>query len=240
VPLYDFPRQNILLHYVTDMPVRTSALRTLGAYANVFALESFMDETALAAGVDPVEFRLRHMKNPRARAVIELAAQRAGWKPGAKSDGSHGRGIAFAQYKNLACYCAVVADVTVDRRSGAVRVTRAVATVDAGLIINPDGVTNQIEGGIIQSASWTLKEQIKFDRQRITTRSWADYPIFTFNDVPAVEVHLINRPNERPLGTGEGSQGPAVAAIANAIANATGKRARDLPFTPEKIRALAT
>jgi CO/xanthine dehydrogenase Mo-binding subunit len=110
--------------------------------------------------------------------------------------------------------------------------------VDAGLAVNPDGIVNQIEGGIIQSASWTLKEQIKFDRQRITTRSWADYPIFTFNDVPAVEVHIINLPNERPLGVGEGSQGPTVAAIANAIANATGKRARDLPFTPEKIRTL--
>ena len=239
VPLYDFPRQNILLHYVTDMPVRTSALRTLGAYANVFALESFIDELALAAGADPVEFRLRHMKNPRARAVIELAAQKAGWKPGAKGNGTSGRGIAFAQYKNLACYCAVVADVTVDR-TGNVRVTRAVSAVDAGLIINPDGIINQIEGGIIQSASWTLKEQVKFDRQRITTRSWADYPIFTFNDVPAVEVHLINMPNERPLGTGEGSQGPAVAAIANAIANATGKRPRDLPFTPDKMRALTS
>ena len=241
VPLYDFPRQNILLHYLTDMPVRTSALRTLGAYANVFALESFMDEVAAAADVDPVAFRLRHMKNPRARAVIELAAQKAGWKAGEKgtagANETKGRGIAFAQYKNLAAYCAVVADVTVDR-AGNVRVTRAVAAVDAGLAINPDGIINQIEGGIIQSASWTLKEQVKFDRQRITTRSWADYPIFTFNDVPAVEVHIINMPNERPLGVGEGSQGPTVAAIANAIAHATGKRPRDLPFTPDKIRAL--
>ncbi len=237
VPLYDFPRQNILLHYVTDMPVRTSALRTLGAYSNVFALESFIDEAALAAGVDPVEFRLRHMKNPRARAVIELAAQKAGWKPNAKGNGTTGQGIAFAQYKNLAAYCAVVVDVTVDR-SGLVKITRAVAAVDAGLAVNPDGIVNQIEGGIIQSASWTLKEQVKFDRQRITTRSWADYPIFTFNDVPAVEVHIINMPNERPLGVGEGSQGPTVAAIANAIAKATGKRPRDLPFTPEKIRTL--
>ena len=239
VPLYDFPRQNVLLHFLTDMPVRVSALRGLGAYANVFALESFMDETALAAGVDPVEFRLRHMKNPRARAVIELAAQKAGWKANAKGNGTTGCGIAFAQYKNLAAYCAVVVDVTVDR-SGLVKLTRAVAAVDAGLAVNPDGIVNQIEGGIIQSASWTLKEQVKFDRQRITTRSWADYPIFTFNDVPAVDVHIINRPNERPLGVGEGSQGPTVAAIANAIANATGKRARDLPFTPEKIRLLST
>ena len=238
VPLYDFPRQQVLLHYLPDMPIRTSALRTLGAYSNVFALESFIDEAALAADADPVEFRLRHMKNARARAVIELAAQKAGWKSNAKGDGTRGRGIAFAQYKNLAAYCAVVAEVTVDRRSGAVRVTRAVAAVDAGLIINPDGVINQIEGGIIQSASWTLKEQVNFDRQRITTRSWADYPILTFSEVPAVEVHLINMPNERSLGTGEGSQGPAVAAIANAIANATGKRLRDLPFTPERVKGV--
>jgi CO/xanthine dehydrogenase Mo-binding subunit len=235
VPLYDFPRQNILLHYVTDTPVRTSALRTLGAYANVFAAESFIDEVALVAGEDPVAFRLKHMKNRRARAVIELAAQKAGWQPGARGNGVTGRGIAFAQYKNLAAFCAVVADVAVDR-TGHVRVTRAVAAVDAGLAINPDGIINQIEGGIIQSASWTLKEQIKFDRQRITTRSWADYPIFTFNDAPAVEVYIINQPNERPLGVGEGSQGPAVAAIANAIANATGKRLRDLPFTADKVR----
>jgi nicotinate dehydrogenase subunit B len=237
VPLYDFPSQKVLLHYVTDMPVRTSALRGLGAYANVFALESFMDELALAAAADPVEFRLRHMKDPRARAVIETCAQKANWKPHAKGDGTHGRGIAFARYKNLAAYCAVIADVTVDRRTGAVRVTRAVSAVDAGLIINPDGVVNQIEGGIIQSASWTLKESVGYDRQRITMRSWADYPILTFPEVPAIEVHLINRPEERPLGSGEGSQGPTGAAIANAFFDATGMRMRDLPFTPARVKA---
>jgi nicotinate dehydrogenase subunit B len=241
VPLYDFPSQKVLLHYVTDMPIRTSALRGLGAYANVFALESFMDELAAAAGADPVEFRLRHMKDPRARAVIEACAQKAAWKPGQKGDGTRGRGIAFAKYKNLAAYCAVIADVTVDRRTGRIAVTRAVSAVDAGLIINPDGVANQIEGGIIQSASWTLKEQVGYDRQRITTRSWADYPILTFPEVPAIEVHLINRPEERPLGSGEGSQGPTGAAIANAVAHATGVRIRDLPFSPARVKAaLAT
>jgi nicotinate dehydrogenase subunit B len=237
VPLYDFPSQKVLLHYVTDMPIRTSALRGLGAYANVFALESFMDEMALSAGADPVEFRLRHMKDPRARAVIETCAQKAGWKPGQKSDGTHGRGIAFAKYKNLASYCAVITDVTVDRRTGKIAVTRAVSAVDAGLIINPDGVVNQIEGGIIQSASWTLKEQVGYDRNRITMRSWADYPILTFPEVPAIEVHLINRPDERPLGSGEGSQGPTGAAIANAVAHATGARIRDLPFSPARVKA---
>src|SRR5262249_11583945 len=231
VPLYDFPSQKVLLHYVTDMPIRTSALRGLGAYANVFALESFMDELALAAGADQVEFRLRHMKDPRARAGIETCAQKAGWKPGQKSDGTHGRGIAFAKYKNLAAYCAVIADIELDRRTGKIRVTKAVSAVDAGLVINPDGVANQIEGGIIQSASWTLKEHVGHDPQRITMRSWADYPILTFPEVPAVEVHIINRPEERPLGSGEASQGPTGAAIANALAHATGTRLRDLPFS---------
>ena len=236
-PLYDFPGEKIVLHYVPDMPIRTSALRTLGAYANVFASESFMDEAAAAAGVDPVEFRLRHMKDPRARAVIELCAQKAGWKPGQKGDGTHGRGIAFSMYKNLAAYCAVITDVVVDRRTGKVRVTKAISAVDAGLIINPDGVANQIEGGIIQSTSWTLKEHVTYDRQRITTKSWADYPILTFPEVPAVEVHLINRPDQRSLGTGEGSQGPTVAAIANAFAHATGVRIRDLPYSPQRVKA---
>ena len=147
-----------------------------------------------------------------------------------------GRGFAFSKYKNLACYVAVVADVEVDRASGKVRVTRAVSAVDAGQIVNPDGVVNQIEGGIIQSASWTLMEAVRYDRTRVTTRSWADYPIIHFGDVPQVEVVLINRPEERFLGVGEGSQGPAAAAIANAIANATGKRLRALPFAPERVK----
>jgi CO/xanthine dehydrogenase Mo-binding subunit len=237
VPLYEFPRQRIVLHYLPEMPIRTSALRTLGAYSNVYALESFMDELAVHVGADPVAFRLKHMKDPRARAVIEAAASKAGWQPNRKGDGSRGRGIAFAKYKNLACYVACVADVVVDRRSGKVRVERVVSAVDAGLIINPTGIVSQIEGGIIQSASWTLKESIRFDGKHITTRSWADYPILTFAEVPAVDVVLINRPDEKPLGTGEGSQGPTVAAIANAIANATGARLRGLPFTPARVKA---
>jgi CO/xanthine dehydrogenase Mo-binding subunit len=237
VPLYDFPSQRVVLHYLPEMPIRTSALRTLGAYANVFALESFMDELAASAGADPVAFRLKHMKDPRARAVIEAAAQKAGWQPAVKGDGSRGRGIAFSKYKNLAAYCAVVADVVVDRRTGKIRVTRAVSAVDAGLVVNPDGIVNQIEGGIIQSSSWTLKEAVRFDSRQITTRSWAEYPILTFTEVPAVDVVLLNQPNERSLGVGEGSQGPTVAAIANAVANATGVRLRDLPFTPARVKA---
>jgi len=236
IPLYDFGNVRVVKHYVAEAPLRTSALRTLGGYANVFALESFVDELAAAAGADPVEFRLRHLKDSRARAVLEAAAQRAGWAPGARGDGARGRGIAFARYKNLACYCAMVAEAAVDRASGRVRVTRVVAAVDAGQIVNPDGVINQIEGGIIQSTSWTLKESVRFDRTRVTTRSWADYPIVRFDEVPAVEVSLLNRPSERFLGVGEGAQGPAAAAIANALAHATGKRLRALPFTPERVK----
>jgi nicotinate dehydrogenase subunit B len=237
IPLYDFGAVKIAKHYIADAPLRTSALRTLGGYANVFALESFVDELAAAAGADPVDFRLRHLRDTRARAVIEAAAQRAGWTAGTRGDGARGRGVGFARYKNLACYCAVIADVAVDRASGRIRVTRAVAAVDAGQIVNPDGVINQIEGGIIQSTSWTLKESVRFDRTRVTTRSWADYPIVRFDEVPTVEVLLLNRLDERFLGVGEGSQGPAAAAIANAVAHAMGRRLRALPFTPERVKA---
>ncbi len=240
IPLYEFPTVKVVKHFIAEAPLRTSALRTLGGYANVFALESFMDELAAAAGADPVEFRLRHTKDARVRAVIEAAAQRAGWRPGARGDGGRGRGFAFARYKNLGCYCAVVADVEVDRATGRVRVGKAVAVVDAGQIVNPDGVVNQIEGGIIQSASWTLKEAVRFDRTRVTTRSWSDYPILRFDEVPEVDVVLLDRPSERFLGVGEGSQGPAAAAIANAIAHATGKRLRALPFTPERVKLALT
>jgi CO/xanthine dehydrogenase Mo-binding subunit len=237
VPLYEFPNQQIVRHLIPAMPLRTSALRTLGAYANVFALESFMDELAAAAGADPVAFRLRHLQDPRGRAVIEMAAARAGWQPGFASDGVHGRGFGFARYKNTACYVACVAEVAVDRRTGEVRVSRVVAAADAGQIINPKGLAMQIEGGIIQSASWTLKEAVSFDRTQVTSRDWASYPILSFPEAPRVEVHLLNRPDEKPLGSGEASSGPAAAAIANAVGQALGRRLRDLPLTPERIRA---
>jgi nicotinate dehydrogenase subunit B len=219
------------------MPIRVSALRTLGAYANVFATESFLDELALAAGADPVAFRLAHLKDPRARAVIEAVAKKADWKPGEKGDGRRGRGIGFAKYKTLATYVAVIAEVVVDRATGKVSVPRAFAAVDSGQIINPDGLANQMEGGIVQSTSWTLKEQVRFTRDGIKSRDWLGYPILTMPHAPAVEVVLIDRPDEKPLGSGEGSQGPAVAAIANAFAAATGKRLRDLPLSPERVKA---
>jgi nicotinate dehydrogenase subunit B len=236
VPLYDFPNQRVVNHLITGMPLRVSALRTLGAYANVFALESFMDELATAAGQDPVGFRLAHLGDPRARAVIELVAKKAGWKEGQKGDGTRGRGVAFAKYKNLATYVAVVAEIEIERKSGRVRVPHAYVAADAGQIINPDGLLNQIEGGMIQSTSWTLHEAIRFDRNGITTRDWSGYPILTMPEVPEVDVALIDRPDEKPLGAGEASQGPMAAAIANAIAHATGRRLRDLPFSPERVQ----
>ncbi len=241
IPLYDFPNQTVTNHLIPEMPVRVSALRTLGAYANVFALESFMDELALAAGSDPVAFRLRHMKDPRARAVIEKVAAMAGWRPGTQattSSGiSRGYGLAFAKYKNLAVYTAVIAEVSVERATGVVKVPRAWCAADAGMIINPDGFANQMEGGMIQSASWTLLEAAPYDRTRMLARAWSDYPILRFSDVPRIEVELIDRPEEPPKGVGEGTQGPMAAAIGNAFAHATGVRLRDLPLTPARVKA---
>ena len=234
IPLYDFPNQRVTNHLVRDAPLRTSSLRSLGAHANVFAIESFMDELARAAGADPIEFRLRHLKDARARAVIEAVAKKAGWRSREQGDGTRGRGIAFARYKNLGCYVAVIVEVEAGRE---VQVKRAYAAVDAGQVINPDGIINQTEGGIIQTVSWTLKEQINFDRERVTTRTWDDYPILTFAEAPAVDVVLINRPDQPSLGAGEGAQGPTGAAIANAVYNALGVRLRDMPLTRDRLIA---
>ena len=234
VPYYDFPDARVVNHAVTPMPLRVSTLRALGAHLNVFAIESFMDELAHAAGADPVEFRLRHLADDRARAVVRAAADRAGWRTGAKGDGTRGRGIGFARYKNIGDYVAVIAEVAVEE---SVRVTRVVAAVDCGRVVNPDGVINQAEGGIIQAVSWTLKEQVRFDRTRITTRNWEDYPILTFDEVPEIEVVLADRPEQPWLGVGEGMMGPTAAAVANAVFNAMGVRVRDMPLTRGRVVA---
>ena len=191
----------------------------------------------ISPGADPVAFRLKHLKDERGRAVLEAAAKKAGWQAGARSDGTRGRGVAYSRYETIKAYVAMIVDVTVDRATGQVKVERVTAAADAGQIINPDGLTNQIEGGVIQAVSWTLKEAVKFDRETITTRDWSSYPILTFSEVPAVDVVLLDRPEERSLGAGEASQGPTPAAIANAIFHATGTRLRDLPFTPERVKA---
>lgn len=233
VPPYVFPARRIVSHRVVPTPIRTSSLRSLGAHMNVFAAESFVDEIAAAKGEDPVAWRLRHLRDERARAVIEAAARRFGWDAWTQREG-FGRGIAFARYKNAAAWCAVAAEIEAERT---IRVRRLVIAVDVGQPINPDGVVHQIEGGAIQAASWTLKEAVRFDRTRLTSGSWEEYPILTFSEIPAVEVEIVARPDAPPLGAGEAAQGPTTAAIANAVYDALGARVRDLPITPERIAA---
>jgi CO/xanthine dehydrogenase Mo-binding subunit len=235
IALYDFARHKVLTHFITDMPVRVSSTRGLGAYANVFAIESFMDELALAANMDPLSYRLRFLKDERARDTLQKAADKFGWNSWKKTP-NRGRGIGFARYKNIAGYCAVALEVEVNPRNGRIRVLRAVASADSGHIVNPDGVSNQIEGGLIQSLSWSLKEEVKFDDTQILSSDWNSYPILTFSEIPPVDVVLINRPGAPFLGTGEASQGPTGAALANAVFDATGVRYRQLPLTPERVK----
>jgi nicotinate dehydrogenase subunit B len=232
--LYDFPRQRVVHHLVTQMPVRTSSLRTLGGFANVFAAESFMDEIADAAGEDPVSYRLSLTSEPRARRVIETAARMCGWSGRGERGSGTARGLGFARYKNKAGYAAVVAEVEVDE---AVRVKQIWCAVDGGLIISPDGARNQIEGGAIQATSWTLKEAVRFDDGRVASNTWDDYPILRFSEVPAVAIELIDGQDKPPLGLGEVVHGPTAAAIGNAVAHALGARIRDLPLTRERIMA---
>jgi CO/xanthine dehydrogenase Mo-binding subunit len=236
-PGYTLPQKKVIWHFMKDMPIRVSSLRALGAYANVFSLESTMDELALLAETDPVEFRLKHLDDPRGRDVIAKAAEKFDWTGWQPKDG-HGRGFAYARYKNHAAYLAVAVEVEVDKTTGKVRMVRANSAIDSGEIVNPDGIANQTEGGIIQSMSWTLFEGVTFDRTRITSVDWQTYPIARFGSIPdSVTVDIIPRPGEAFLGTGEAAQGPTPAAIANAIRDATGKRLYDLPFTPDKVRA---
>jgi CO/xanthine dehydrogenase Mo-binding subunit len=232
IPLYDFPAWQIECHRLTIMPIRASALRTLGAQGNVFAIESFLDELASERGEDPVAFRLRHLSDPRARDVILAVARRAKWKP-AKQDGT-GYGIGYSRYKNTGAYCAAIAEVEVGEDISVKRLTLA---VDVGEAINPDGVVNQIEGGAIQVTSWVLKERVRFDTTRITSNSWTEYPILRFTEVPEVDVEVISRPDIEPVGAGEAAHGPVTAAIGNAVFDALGVRVRDLPITRDRLIA---
>jgi len=234
-PLYDFAQKRIVHHLVAETPVRTSSLRGLGATINVFAIESFIDELAAEASADPVAYRLSILKDARARAVVERVAQMAGWRSGAAGGNGKGRGIGFAQYKNRAAYCAVVADVEVDE---SVRVTSVWCACDGGLIVSPDGAINQLEGGIVMGASWGLKEGVRLDSAGIASRDWETYPILRFTEVPEIAVELVDPLVDRPpLGVGEASGGPTVAAIGNAVAQALGTRIRDLPMTRERVMA---
>jgi CO/xanthine dehydrogenase Mo-binding subunit len=211
-------------------------MRSLGAHMNIYTIETFMDELAAAAGIDPVIFRLRHMQDPRARDVIKLAADKFGW-PRAPRKRNHGVGFAFAKYKNLMAYVAIAAEVSVVPETGQVVLEHAEVAVDSGQIVNPDGIRNQIEGGVIQSASWTLYEQLQFDTKRIRSFDWSSYPILRFSAVPRrINVHLIDRPGAPFLGAAEAAMGPTAGALGNALFDATGKRLRDMPLGGEGLR----
>ena len=231
VPGYDIPGLQVTRHRLLDMPIRTSSLRSLGAHLNVFAIECFMDELAAAAGADPMRFRLAHLSDPRARQVLTEAAGMAGWDTRGRRDGI-GYGAGVARYSGIAGYCAAVAQVETGTD---IRVRRLWLAVDVGRVINPDGVINQVEGGAVQSASWTLREQVRFDRDKITSASWDSYPILRFTETPEVTVHIVDAPGQAETGAGEIAQGPVAGAIGNAVADAVGVRVRDLPLTRERV-----
>ena len=229
VPAYDVGARRVTGHRKTDSPLRTSAMRALGAHLNVFAIESFIDELALAADVDPVAFRLDHLSDPRARHVVGEAARLSGWDEALPDD--TGRGLGYARYKDKGAYCAVVADVEM---TSDVRVIRLLVVADVGLVVNPDGARNQLEGGATQATSWTLKERMTFDRRRLLGSDWETYPVLRFSETPEVTVHLVE--SDAPsTGAGEAAQGPTSAAIANAVHRALGVRVRDLPITTDAV-----
>jgi len=241
---YEFPAERVTVHWLAESPLRVSALRGLGAPQNTFANESFVDELAAAGGVDPVEFRLRHLRDPRAIEVVRAVAKFAAWQPRKAPEArgqngvARGRGFAYAQYENENAYAAMVADVEVDRRTGAIRVRRVFVAHDCGLIVNPDGVRNQIEGNVVQTLSRTLKEEVRFDRGRVTSLDWQSYPLLRFSEVPeAIEIALIDRPDRPSVGAGEPAACPVPAAVANAVFDATGARLRRVPFTLERVKA---
>ncbi len=234
VPLYDVPAHRILHHLVLRPPVRTSALRGLGALPNVYAIESMLDELAARVGEDPVAYRLSILSEPRARRLVELVTERANWSKRGPAGTGKGLGLGFARYKNRAAYAAVVAAVTVEET---VRVDRVWCVADAGLVVNPDGARNQLEGGIVQAVSWTLKEQVLLDDQGIASLNWDSYPILRFSEVPEMQVELVDGAGNPSIGVGECSVGPAAAAIGNAVAHALGVRIHDMPLTRERILA---
>ena len=239
-PCYQIPEKRIVKNLVKDQKVRTSSTRSLGAFANVFAIESFMNELAYASGQDAVQFRLNHLRDDRARAVIiSMAARLRGYRLKERNGWLYGRGIAFARYKNSKCYAAVGVVLCLNQETFETSLVHAVISADAGQVIDKDGLTNQLEGGFIQAASWTLKEAVQFGEYASISDDWESYPILTFPEIPTVETLILDQPQEPSLGAGEATQGPTPAAISNAIFDATGIRIREIPFLPEKLRSLA-
>jgi CO/xanthine dehydrogenase Mo-binding subunit len=241
-PPYTIPSVRVVKHLCGGSPLRTSSLRSLGAFTNVFAIESMMDELAHVSGVDPLELRLAHLSDTRARDVIEAGAARFGWRSASAHDATdpqrpRGCGMAYSRYENHKCYAAVFVELEVDLASCGIRLLRAVIAADSGMIVDPDGLSNQLEGGLIQSASFALEEQVTFDARRITSLDWRSYPILTFEEVPEVEVVLLDRKHRTSRGAGEATTGPTPAAIANAVFDACGARLRATPFTPARLRA---
>ena len=239
-PPYAASNVRVVVHYLKGTPLRPSNLRAPGKVANVFAVESFTDELAAAAGVDAVEFRLRGLTDPRALDVIKRAAEMIGWEgrpsPNRRPINGNvltGRGFAYARYKQAENYVAIAMEVAVDRNTGKINVRRIACAHDGGLIVNPDGLRNQIEGSILQTLGRALHEEVKFDRSRVTSVDWASYPILSFPDVPSLDVALIDRPSLPPLGAGEASTAPVAAAVANAVFDATGIRLRRVPLRLE-------
>jgi nicotinate dehydrogenase subunit B len=235
IPCYSFDSQRIVNHRLLTMPLRVSSLRSLGAHCNVFASESFLDEIASELGVDPLDFRLRHLTDPRGVAVLEKVAQMCGWRERVAREGE-GLGIGYARYKNNGAWCAAAAHLEVQE---AIRVKKVWLAVDVGRVVHADGVRNQLEGGVIQTVSWTLKEAVQFDRTRIESNAWSAYPILRFSEVPQIEIALIDRPQEKSLGAGEPTHGPLAAAIGNAVADAVGVRVREMPITWDRVQQAA-
>jgi CO/xanthine dehydrogenase Mo-binding subunit len=231
VPLYTLGSTRIDMNFVTEMPFRTSAMRSLGAHINIFAIEACMDELAIKAEVDPVALRLAHLTDPRARAVVERVRDAIAWPQRSSAPGA-GIGFAFARYKNIMGYCAIAVRLQVHPQTGEVQIDNVVTAVDVGQIVNPDGLRNQVQGGVVQSTSWTLYEKVAYDPGGIRSYDWSGYPILRFSQVPKkVDVHLLDQPGQPFLGAAEIVQGPMAAAIGNAIANATGRRWLNLPLT---------
>ena len=241
-PSYPFANQKAVAHRLDSTPFRPSWIRTPGRMQNTYANEVFIDECAAAAGADPVEYRLRYLGDPRGVAVLRAAANLAKWdaRPSPRRDQSgtiaRGRGVAYVKYENARTYCAGVAEVEVNRQTGAIRCTRFYVAHDCGQIINPDGVRAQIEGNIIQTVSRTLKEELKWNRSRVTSVDWASYPILRFPEVPEVVMELIGRPSEPPWGVGEPAAVLPPPAISNAVFDAIGVRLRSVPFTPDRLK----